>query len=177
MTDIQMVDVPRDGATAGSPFTHSRGEWALGPLVVSPPTPFSLRGAPADRLTERPSTDHDIRVIWLATPDTPSKNLKPHSRSGYTQPRSYDHLVELPCRVGRTNITHIQFHKRDTTNSLFTFTNTTDRHYTIMLDEIRTLIRAHEAARSSGRAVTRVSDPNTGVKHHHTPSRASGSGV
>eukprot|EP00965_Chrysotila_dentata_P204822 6182570-Pleurochrysis_carterae.AAC.1 len=46
-----------------------------------------------------------------------------------------------------------------------------------MLDEIRTLIRAREAARSSGRAVIRVSDPNTGVEHHHTPSRASGSGV
>eukprot|EP00965_Chrysotila_dentata_P127340 4211199-Pleurochrysis_carterae.AAC.1 len=46
-----------------------------------------------------------------------------------------------------------------------------------MLDEIRTLIRAREAARSAGRAVTRVSDPNSGVEHHHTPHKASGSGV
>eukprot|EP00965_Chrysotila_dentata_P120356 3979727-Pleurochrysis_carterae.AAC.1 len=45
-----------------------------------------------------------------------------------------------------------------------------------MSDEIRTLIRAREAAKSSGRAVTRVSDPHTGVEHHHTPKRASGSG-
>eukprot|EP00965_Chrysotila_dentata_P026791 889328-Pleurochrysis_carterae.AAC.1 len=61
-----------------------------------------------------------------------------------------------------------------------------------MLDEIRALIRAHEAARSSGRALirkrevakpfgqaaTRVSDPHIGVEHHRTSSpRASGSGV
>eukprot|EP00965_Chrysotila_dentata_P171489 5659753-Pleurochrysis_carterae.AAC.1 len=46
-----------------------------------------------------------------------------------------------------------------------------------MLDKIRTLMRAREAARSSGRAVTRVSGPHTGVKHHHTPPWASGSGV
>eukprot|EP00965_Chrysotila_dentata_P097848 3235088-Pleurochrysis_carterae.AAC.1 len=46
-----------------------------------------------------------------------------------------------------------------------------------MLDEIRTLIRAREAARSFGRAVSRVSDPHPGVEHHHTPPRASGSGV
>eukprot|EP00965_Chrysotila_dentata_P044948 1493322-Pleurochrysis_carterae.AAC.1 len=46
-----------------------------------------------------------------------------------------------------------------------------------MLDKIRTLIRARQAARSSGRAVTRVSDHHTGVEHHHTPPRASGSGV
>eukprot|EP00965_Chrysotila_dentata_P204725 6182511-Pleurochrysis_carterae.AAC.1 len=57
MTDIQMVDVPRDGATVGSTLTHSRGEWALGPLVVSPPTQFSLRGAPANRISERPGND------------------------------------------------------------------------------------------------------------------------
>eukprot|EP00965_Chrysotila_dentata_P075731 2502232-Pleurochrysis_carterae.AAC.1 len=76
-----------------------------------------------------------------------------------------------------TNITHTQFHKRDITPSLFTFTNTIDCHHTNMLDEIRTLIRAHEAARSSGRAATRVSDFHTGVEHHHNPHRASGSGV
>eukprot|EP00965_Chrysotila_dentata_P096865 3201393-Pleurochrysis_carterae.AAC.1 len=46
-----------------------------------------------------------------------------------------------------------------------------------MFDEIRALIRAREAARSFCSAVTRVSDPNTGVEHHHTPKRASGSGV
>eukprot|EP00965_Chrysotila_dentata_P200238 6179876-Pleurochrysis_carterae.AAC.1 len=46
-----------------------------------------------------------------------------------------------------------------------------------MLDEIRALIRAREAPRSSGQAVARVSDPNTGVEHHHTPLRVSGSGV
>eukprot|EP00965_Chrysotila_dentata_P186423 6155886-Pleurochrysis_carterae.AAC.2 len=46
-----------------------------------------------------------------------------------------------------------------------------------MLGEIRTLIRAREAARSSGRAVTRVSDPHTEIEHHHTPKWASGSGV
>eukprot|EP00965_Chrysotila_dentata_P255000 6212066-Pleurochrysis_carterae.AAC.1 len=45
-----------------------------------------------------------------------------------------------------------------------------------MLDEIRALIRARETDRSSGRAVTRVSDPYIGVEHHHTPTRASGSG-
>eukprot|EP00965_Chrysotila_dentata_P158063 5221995-Pleurochrysis_carterae.AAC.1 len=42
-----------------------------------------------------------------------------------------------------------------------------------MLDEIRTLIRARETARFSGRAVTRVSVPHLGVEHHHTPSQAS----
>eukprot|EP00965_Chrysotila_dentata_P253703 6211383-Pleurochrysis_carterae.AAC.1 len=42
-----------------------------------------------------------------------------------------------------------------------------------MLDEIRTLIRARGAARSSGRPVTRVSDPHSGVEHHHTPPQAS----
>eukprot|EP00965_Chrysotila_dentata_P101902 3363373-Pleurochrysis_carterae.AAC.1 len=46
-----------------------------------------------------------------------------------------------------------------------------------MLDEIRTLIRARKAARSSGRAVTHVFDPHNGVKHHHTPPRVSRSGV
>eukprot|EP00965_Chrysotila_dentata_P028315 941785-Pleurochrysis_carterae.AAC.1 len=46
-----------------------------------------------------------------------------------------------------------------------------------MLDEIRALIRAREAARSSGRAVSRASDPHLRVEHHHTPPRASGSGV
>eukprot|EP00965_Chrysotila_dentata_P229949 6197499-Pleurochrysis_carterae.AAC.1 len=46
-----------------------------------------------------------------------------------------------------------------------------------MLEEIRTLIRAREAARSSGRAVTRVSDHHTGVEHHHAPPMASGSEV
>eukprot|EP00965_Chrysotila_dentata_P173512 5728034-Pleurochrysis_carterae.AAC.1 len=44
-----------------------------------------------------------------------------------------------------------------------------------MLGEIRALIRAREAARSSGRAVTSVSDLHIGVEHHHTPTRASGS--
>eukprot|EP00965_Chrysotila_dentata_P160757 5308478-Pleurochrysis_carterae.AAC.1 len=38
-----------------------------------------------------------------------------------------------------------------------------------MLDEIRALIRAREAAKSSGRAVSRVSDSHLGVEHHHTP--------
>eukprot|EP00965_Chrysotila_dentata_P089003 2938453-Pleurochrysis_carterae.AAC.1 len=38
-----------------------------------------------------------------------------------------------------------------------------------MLDEIRALIRAREAARPSVRAVTCVSDHHTGVEHHHTP--------
>eukprot|EP00965_Chrysotila_dentata_P032958 1098223-Pleurochrysis_carterae.AAC.1 len=46
-----------------------------------------------------------------------------------------------------------------------------------MLDEIRMLIRAREVARSSGRAVTRVSDPHPGVEHHHTPPQASKSEV
>eukprot|EP00965_Chrysotila_dentata_P146182 4827442-Pleurochrysis_carterae.AAC.1 len=46
-----------------------------------------------------------------------------------------------------------------------------------MLDEIRTLIRARKAARPSGRAVSRVSDSHLGVEHHHSPPRASGSGV
>eukprot|EP00965_Chrysotila_dentata_P158491 5234639-Pleurochrysis_carterae.AAC.1 len=47
-----------------------------------------------------------------------------------------------------------------------------------MLDEIRAvLIRAREAAKSSGRAVSRVSDLHTGVEHHHTSPRASGSDV
>eukprot|EP00965_Chrysotila_dentata_P132456 4379915-Pleurochrysis_carterae.AAC.1 len=46
-----------------------------------------------------------------------------------------------------------------------------------MLEEIRTLITAREAARSSGRAVTHVSGPHPGVEHHHTPPRASGSGI
>eukprot|EP00965_Chrysotila_dentata_P090127 2974748-Pleurochrysis_carterae.AAC.1 len=46
-----------------------------------------------------------------------------------------------------------------------------------MLDEIRTLVRAREAAKSFGQAVARFFDPNTGVEHHHTPPRASGSGV
>eukprot|EP00965_Chrysotila_dentata_P093845 3101269-Pleurochrysis_carterae.AAC.1 len=70
-------------------------------------------------------------------------------------------------------MTHTQFHKRDTTSSLFTFTFIIDRLYTVMLDEIRTLIRAREAARSSGRAVSRVSDSHSGVEHHHTPPQAS----
>eukprot|EP00965_Chrysotila_dentata_P072030 2379417-Pleurochrysis_carterae.AAC.1 len=39
------------------------------------------------------------------------------------------------------------------------------------------LIRAREVARSSAQAAARVSDPNTGVEHHHTPPRASGSKV
>eukprot|EP00965_Chrysotila_dentata_P056195 1863261-Pleurochrysis_carterae.AAC.1 len=39
------------------------------------------------------------------------------------------------------------------------------------------LIRAREVTRSSGQATARVSDPNTGVEHHHTPPWASGSGV
>eukprot|EP00965_Chrysotila_dentata_P253958 6211717-Pleurochrysis_carterae.AAC.1 len=38
----------------------------------------------------------------------------------------------------------------------------------------RTPIRAREVARSSGMAVTRVSDPHIGVEDHHTPPRASG---
>eukprot|EP00965_Chrysotila_dentata_P139979 4627745-Pleurochrysis_carterae.AAC.1 len=46
-----------------------------------------------------------------------------------------------------------------------------------MLDEIRALIRAREAARSSGQAATRFSDPHLGVENHHTPQWASGSGV
>eukprot|EP00965_Chrysotila_dentata_P225333 6194687-Pleurochrysis_carterae.AAC.1 len=46
-----------------------------------------------------------------------------------------------------------------------------------MLDEIRTLIRAHEAARSFSRAVSRVSDPHPGVEHHYTPPQASKSEV
>ena len=46
-----------------------------------------------------------------------------------------------------------------------------------MLDEIRTLIRAREAARSSGRAVSRVSDLHSGVEHHHTPPQVSKSEV
>eukprot|EP00965_Chrysotila_dentata_P258435 6213218-Pleurochrysis_carterae.AAC.1 len=80
--------------------------------------------------------------------------------------------MELPCRVGRRerhsaqiSLTHT-FHKRDATPSLFTSTITTDYD--------RTRI-AREVARSSGQAGERVSGPNTGVKHHHTPQRASGS--
>eukprot|EP00965_Chrysotila_dentata_P051866 1721643-Pleurochrysis_carterae.AAC.1 len=46
-----------------------------------------------------------------------------------------------------------------------------------MLDEIRAFIRAREAARSSGRAFSRVSDPHSWVEHHQTPHRASGSRV
>eukprot|EP00965_Chrysotila_dentata_P079801 2632093-Pleurochrysis_carterae.AAC.1 len=46
-----------------------------------------------------------------------------------------------------------------------------------MLDEIRTLIRAREGARSFGRAVSRVSDPHPGVEHYHTPLEASKSEV
>eukprot|EP00965_Chrysotila_dentata_P095655 3162153-Pleurochrysis_carterae.AAC.1 len=42
-----------------------------------------------------------------------------------------------------------------------------------MLDEIRTLIKAREAARFSGKAVIRVSDPHPGVEHHHSPPQAS----
>eukprot|EP00965_Chrysotila_dentata_P120823 3996165-Pleurochrysis_carterae.AAC.1 len=76
----------------------------------------------------------------------------------------------------KTSLTH-QFHKRDTTPPLFAHTNTTDRLYTTMLDEIRALIRAREAARSSGKAVSRVSDPHLGVEHHHTPPQASESEV
>eukprot|EP00965_Chrysotila_dentata_P183451 6058200-Pleurochrysis_carterae.AAC.2 len=79
--------------------------------------------------------------------------------------------MELPCRVGRRekhssqiSLNH-SFHKRDTTPSLFTSTIITDHQCrTNMLDKIRTLIRAREAARSSG-----------GVEHRHTSPRASGS--
>eukprot|EP00965_Chrysotila_dentata_P034455 1146601-Pleurochrysis_carterae.AAC.1 len=46
-----------------------------------------------------------------------------------------------------------------------------------MLDDIRALIRAREAARSSGRAVSRVSDLHTGVERLPTPQRPSGIGV
>eukprot|EP00965_Chrysotila_dentata_P150286 4963688-Pleurochrysis_carterae.AAC.1 len=46
-----------------------------------------------------------------------------------------------------------------------------------MLNEIRTLIRAREATRSSGRAVSRVSGPHLGVEHHYTPPQASKSEV
>eukprot|EP00965_Chrysotila_dentata_P121438 4014711-Pleurochrysis_carterae.AAC.2 len=42
---------------------------------------------------------------------------------------------------------------------------------------IDALIGAVEFARSSGQAATRVSDPHSGVEHHHTPLRASGSGA
>eukprot|EP00965_Chrysotila_dentata_P148323 4896688-Pleurochrysis_carterae.AAC.1 len=42
---------------------------------------------------------------------------------------------------------------------------------------LEALIRERKVARSSGQATTRVSDPQTGVEHHHTPHRASGSGV
>eukprot|EP00965_Chrysotila_dentata_P082106 2709614-Pleurochrysis_carterae.AAC.1 len=46
-----------------------------------------------------------------------------------------------------------------------------------MLNGIRALIKAPEVARSFGQAAACVSDPHNGVEHHHTPSRASGSGV
>eukprot|EP00965_Chrysotila_dentata_P054083 1794975-Pleurochrysis_carterae.AAC.1 len=46
-----------------------------------------------------------------------------------------------------------------------------------MFDEIRALITARGADRSSCQAVTHVSDPNSGVTHYHNPPRASGSGV
>eukprot|EP00965_Chrysotila_dentata_P260794 6214033-Pleurochrysis_carterae.AAC.1 len=46
-----------------------------------------------------------------------------------------------------------------------------------MLEEIRALIRAREAARLFGRSVTRVSDFHIGVEHHYTPTQASKSGV
>eukprot|EP00965_Chrysotila_dentata_P010531 343033-Pleurochrysis_carterae.AAC.1 len=36
---------------------------------------------------------------------------------------------------------------------------------------------ARDAARSSGQAVSRASDSYTGVEHHHTPPKISGSGV
>eukprot|EP00965_Chrysotila_dentata_P155242 5129128-Pleurochrysis_carterae.AAC.1 len=39
------------------------------------------------------------------------------------------------------------------------------------------LLRVCEAARSSGRAVTRVSDPHSGVEHHPTPPQTSESEV
>eukprot|EP00965_Chrysotila_dentata_P185854 6135960-Pleurochrysis_carterae.AAC.1 len=42
---------------------------------------------------------------------------------------------------------------------------------------LEALIREREVARSSGQATTRVSDPHTGVEHHYTPHRTSGSGV
>eukprot|EP00965_Chrysotila_dentata_P123260 4073940-Pleurochrysis_carterae.AAC.3 len=37
--------------------------------------------------------------------------------------------------------------------------------------------RARDAARPSGQAVARACDSHTGVEHHHTPPRASGSRV
>eukprot|EP00965_Chrysotila_dentata_P172607 5695997-Pleurochrysis_carterae.AAC.1 len=42
---------------------------------------------------------------------------------------------------------------------------------------IDALIRERKVARSFGQAATRVSDPHVRVEHHHTPQRASGSGV
>eukprot|EP00965_Chrysotila_dentata_P127927 4230476-Pleurochrysis_carterae.AAC.1 len=46
-----------------------------------------------------------------------------------------------------------------------------------MIESARAQNGARDAARSSGQAVARASDFHTGVEHHHTPPRVSGSGV
>eukprot|EP00965_Chrysotila_dentata_P249545 6208948-Pleurochrysis_carterae.AAC.2 len=45
-----------------------------------------------------------------------------------------------------------------------------------MMEWVRAQNRAHDAARPFGPAVTRASDSDSELEHHHTPPRASGIG-